>query len=409
MKKVIFFLSLACACFPLEAGDKEVREGLELELELSKPEFVYGEPIIVNLVARNVTKTKTIRLVEDNSGASGYEINGTDGNNQPLKRAHPYPYILDEGLIYPLNKYNIRPGQKIQDQLILQRFCNFSEPNSYSVSCTYRIILSPKVAGACSCISPPDIPIYSKTGKVDYQTNKWATVSRQFNIVVKSFNEQNVMAVATQLFAQLTVEDIKTPRDPATGSAYRFTGGDNYTNGLDGLMPVTDIKARLDAVKALGYFSGSGAVYSNVISHLLLALQDTNKALQYEALASLSVIWKNPSASALSVNLPIDQRGKIVGSLHKLSSVEAAVIAIGKIGDESSIPYLMKATLPQHEYGGKPQVPYALEQIGLRGGKEKALEALKTLLNDSDAKIRQKSEEAIKRLESQSDIPNRLR
>ena len=215
--------------------------------------------------------------------------------------------------------------------------------------------------------------------------------------------------VATQLFAQLTVEDIKTPRDPATGSAYRFTGGDNYTNGLDGLMPVTDIKARLDAVKALGYFSGSGAVYSNVISHLLLALQDTNKALQYEALASLSVIWKNPSASALSVNLPIDQRGKIVGSLHKLSSVEAAVIAIGKIGDESSIPYLMKATLPQHEYGGKPQVPYALEQIGLRGGKEKALEALKTLLNDSDAKIRQKSEEAIKRLESQSDIPNRLR
>ena len=405
MKKVIFFLSLACACFPLEAGDKEVREGLELELELSKPEFVYGDPIIVNLIARNDTKTKTVRLVgEDSFGGCGYQVDVTDNQNHSLKRM--YWYDVD-GLVYPMTKYQCKPGQEVRDQVVLQKFHEFPGAGKYSVSCVYRTILDTR--NKLNCLIPQDIPIYSKTGKVDYQTNKWATVSRQFNIVVKSFNEQNVMAVATQLFAQLTVEDIKTPRDPATGSAYRFTGGDNYTNGLDGLMPVTDIKARLDAVKALGYFSGSGAVYSNVISHLLLALQDTNKALQYEALASLSVIWKNPSASALSVNLPIDQRGKIVGSLHKLSSVEAAVIAIGKIGDESSIPYLMKATLPQHEYGGKPQVPYALEQIGLRGGKEKALEALKTLLNDSDAKIRQKSEEAIKRLESQSDIPNRLR
>lgn len=267
----------------------------------------------MNLVARNTTKTNTIALVgEDSFGSSGYEIKGTDNQNQPLKRMHWYEC---DGLIYPLSRYQCKPGQEIREQVILQKFCEFPRAGTYSVSCMYRTILGPRITSERSCMKPNDIPIYSKTGKVDYQTNKWVTVSKKFNIVVKPFDEQKVITVATQLIARLSVPDIKTLQDTAIGSAYCF---DSYSP--DSLLPISDIKTRLDAVKALAYFSGSDGVCSNVIVHLLPVLLDTNEKVQEEALQSLNAVYQRAGkekAVAVLQTLLNDPNVKMAAALGK--------------------------------------------------------------------------------------------
>ena len=349
-------------------AENTAQEGLELDLVLLNSECVYGEPILVNLVARNTSKTKTVKFVgEDTFGFCGYVIKGVVNQNQLMKDMSPYLY--GDGMIYPLSVYQCQIGQEVREQVILQRFVEFTGAGTYSVSCVYRTSLDPR--DRLTCLNPHDIPIYSKTGNVIYRTNECASVSNRFTIVVTPFDEPKVMTVATQLFARLL--------DP-------------------------DIKTRQDAVKAIAYCSGNDAVTTNIIAHLLPLLLDSNEKIQYETLESLHVIWRNPSALALPVTVPLPQRKEIVGILQKLignrGNPEAKTIALGKLGDEECIPYLIKmANSNNFDYRTREHIPYALEQIGLRSEKEKAIAALKILLNDPVAKIRQKAEQAIKRLE----------
>ncbi len=370
---LVFMLLLAHINGQICRGES-VESGLRLELVPPKEDSLAGEPIVANLVAENTLQAEVITfLVEDITGwNAGYDITGADQNGLALKRIKKWPYTVDGGRAVPIRKCRCLPGQEVSSQIVLQRFVEFAGSGRYSISVVYY---------NCTLHDnhpqrtvPFNAKVYSNTSHVTIDPKQeFFSVSNKFDITIKPFDEIKVLSSAREQVEKAFSQEM-------------------------------DRQTRLEAIHLLGYYSGSKKVYMYVVSSLLQLLADPLQEIGVASLDSLQAVWSNPITISFPVEKSLSYKDEILNVLYssmgmKSTDFIADVVALGKIGDARSIPYLMQNMNIKYQ-PRKQHAMYSLEQIGLRGARDEALAALKSLLESADDEFRKTIEASMHRLKS---------
>jgi hypothetical protein len=231
------FPLLSCLFSLLISAYADGKEGLELKFVTEKHDYLIGEPVVLNLVASNSSKSNIFFDGEDNFGFVGYRFKGVRDKKNFAKSFDDY--MRADGLLIPGTRFDCQPGAIVHEQIVLQRFLDLSEPGNHMVSCEF-----------CTIVSPHDIVVFTREdGLISLYSNKWTVISNEVSIDLSPFDEAKILNVAKDLFRKLLDADVQTRRD---------------------------------AAEALGYFSGSDAVVSNVINLLVSVPADADKKVKVE-------------------------------------------------------------------------------------------------------------------------------